>query len=53
MTASAAGLYGNFGQTNYSSAKLALLGFANSLAIEGKQRNINVNTIDVTLPDPG
>jgi len=45
MTASAAGLYGNFGQTNYSSAKLALLGFANSLAIEGKQRNINVNTI--------
>jgi len=45
MTSSAAGIYGNFGQANYSTAKLAQLGFANSLAIEGAKKNIHVNTI--------
>jgi len=45
MTTSAAGIYGNFGQANYSAAKLAQYGMANTLAIEGKKKNIHVNTI--------
>lgn len=39
------GLYGNFGQTNYSAAKAALIAFSNTLALEGKRSNILVNTI--------
>lgn len=45
MTTSATGLYGNFGQTNYGAAKLGLVGFMNSLGIEGAKNNIHVNTI--------
>ena len=45
MTTSAAGLYGNFGQTNYSAAKMALVGLMNALKLEGQKYNIKVNTI--------
>ena len=45
MTTSAAGIYGNFGQANYSAAKLALHGLSQTIAIEGRSKNINSNTI--------
>jgi NAD(P)-dependent dehydrogenase (short-subunit alcohol dehydrogenase family) len=45
MTSSAAGLFGNFGQTNYGAAKAALVGFMNVLKLEGAKYNIKVNTI--------
>jgi NAD(P)-dependent dehydrogenase (short-subunit alcohol dehydrogenase family) len=44
-TTSAAGLFGNFGQTNYGAAKLAIVGLCNSLAIEGAKADVKVNTI--------
>ena len=44
-TASAAGLYGSFGQTNYSAAKLGMVGFTETLAKEGAKYNIVANVI--------
>lgn len=45
MTASGAGLYGNFGQTNYCAAKMGVVGFMNALKLEGAKYNIKVNTV--------
>ncbi len=45
LTTSAAGLHGNFGQTNYSAAKLAVVGLMNTLKLEGKKYDIKVNTV--------
>ncbi|MGE4240781.1 SDR family NAD(P)-dependent oxidoreductase [Ramlibacter sp.] len=48
MTTSSSGLYGNFGQTNYGAAKLAQVGFMQTLAIEGEKHGIRVNALAPT-----
>ncbi len=48
MTTSVAGIYGNFGQANYSAFKLALVGLGKTLAIEGASKNILVNAVAPT-----
>lgn len=45
MTSSASGLFGNFGQSNYASAKMALVGFSATLAREGKKYGITSNVL--------
>ena len=48
MTTSSSGMYGNFGQSNYGAAKMALVGFMNTLVLEGFKNNILVNTLSPT-----
>ena len=48
MTSSSSGLYGNFGQTNYGAAKMAVVGMMNTLVIEGAKYDIRVNTLAPT-----
>ena len=45
VTASSAGLFGNFGQANYGAAKMGLVGLAHVLAQEGERYNIKTNAI--------
>src|SRR3954468_7295607 len=44
-TASNAGVFGNFGQSNYGAAKMGLVGFTHVLAQEGAKNNIKANAI--------
>jgi len=61
FTSSSSGLYGNFGQTNYGAAKMAMVGMMNTLHLEGAKYNIKVNCLapvagtamtDGLLPEP-
>ncbi len=44
-TSSGSGIWGNFGQSNYGAAKMAMVGFMNVLALEGASHNIRINTL--------
>ncbi len=48
VTTSSSGLYGNFGQTNYGSAKMGVIGMMNTLAQEGAKYNIKINALAPT-----
>ncbi len=48
LTTSSSGLYGNFGQSNYSAAKMALVGLMQTLSIEGAKNDIRVNCLAPT-----
>ncbi len=45
FTSSGSGIFGNFGQSNYGAAKMAMLGLANVLALEGANHNVRVNCL--------
>lgn len=48
VTTSSSGMYGNFGQSNYGAAKMAVLGLMNTLVLEGAKNNIKVNALAPT-----
>ena len=48
MTTSSSVLYGNFGQSNYGAAKMALVGLMQTLSLEGAKNNIRVNCLAPT-----
>ena len=45
VTTSSSGLYGNFGQSNYGAAKLGIVGFMNTIKLEGQKNNVHINAI--------
>ncbi|MBO6555984.1 MAG: SDR family NAD(P)-dependent oxidoreductase [Pseudomonadales bacterium] len=45
FTSSGAGIFGHFGQSNYASSKMALIGLMNVLSLEGEPKGIRVNTL--------
>ena len=45
VTTSSSGIYGNFGQTNYGTAKTAVVGLMNTLKLEGEKYNIHINAL--------
>jgi len=45
LTSSGSGIFGNYGQSNYGAAKMAMLGFMNVLALEGAGHNVRVNCL--------
>ncbi|KAK4943654.1 hypothetical protein LTR10_016751 [Elasticomyces elasticus] len=47
-TTSVSGIYGTFGQVNYSAAKAGIIGLSRSLAIEGQKYNVLVNVVAPT-----
>ena len=48
MTTSSSGLYGNFGQSNYGAAKMALVGLMQTLSLEGAKNDIRINCLAPT-----
>lgn len=48
MTSSSSGLYGNFGQTNYGTAKMGVVGAMNTLKLEGEKYNVRINALAPT-----
>jgi len=48
MTTSSSGMYGNFGQSNYGAAKMAVVGLMNTLVLEGDKYDIKVNCLSPT-----
>ena len=51
MTTSSSGLYGNFGQANYGAAKMAIIGFLQTLKLEGQKYNIFINALAPVAAD--
>jgi NAD(P)-dependent dehydrogenase (short-subunit alcohol dehydrogenase family) len=45
VTTSSSGLYGNFGQSNYGAAKMGIIGFMNTIKLEGQKNNVHINAI--------